>query len=125
MTKFLYSSNNLSIVYHQRVHHNLYLWYDTTSNPVALKLDLSLVCLSGVKLHAHKGAKTPLKSHFNFKQSQEMLQLWLISLVQLIEYETSSYFLHIFQINTAVCLIIYMFCKICERKCEPEIVLFL
>jgi hypothetical protein len=35
-----------------------------------------------------------------------MLQLWLISLVQLIEYETSSYFLNIFQINAAVCLFV-------------------
>ena len=30
------------------------------------------------------------------------------------EYETSPYFLQIFQINAAFCLIIYMFCKCCE-----------
>ena len=99
--------------------------YDTTSNLVALKLDLSLVCLSGVKLHAHNEAKNSLKSHFNFKQSQEIIILVNQSgrYVLLNEYETSPYFLQIFQINAAFCLIIYLFCKSYEPKCEPEIFL--
>ena len=37
-----------------------------------------------------------------------------IDLVQLNEYETNPYFLQIFQSNTTVCLIIYMFCKSCK-----------
>ena len=43
-------------------------------------------------------------------------------LVQLNEYETNPYFLQIFQSNTTVCLIIYVFCKSCKHGCEPEIV---
>ena len=47
----------------------------TTSNLVVLKLDLSLVCLSGVKLHAQSEVKTSVKSHLNFKLSQEIITL--------------------------------------------------
>ena len=39
-------------------------------------------------------------------------------MLQLNEYETDPYFLHFFQRNTTVCLIIHVFCK----SCEPEIV---
>ena len=42
--------------------------------------------------------------------------------LQLIKYATDPYFLHIFQSNTSVCLIISVFCKSCEPICEPEIV---
>ena len=34
-------------------------------------------------------------------------------------------FLNFFQSNTTVCLIIYVFCKICEPEREPEIVFVL
>ena len=44
-------------------------------------------------------------------------RLWLK--IQLNEYQTDPNFLQIFQINTTVCLIIYMFCK----SCEPDNVL--
>ena len=37
-------------------------------------------------------------------------------LVQLNKYETDPYFLQNFQSNTTVCLIIYTFCKVCERE---------
>ena len=47
--------------------------------------------------------------------------------VQLNKYETDPYLLQIFQSNTSVCLIIPVFCKICElnteHESEPEIVL--
>ena len=71
----------------------------------------NVICLS-----THQSQIT-IETHFYFTFK------WLL-LVQLNEYETDPYFLQLFQSNTAVCLIIYMFCKICERKCEPEIVLF-
>ena len=48
-------------------------------------------------------------------------QLWVL---QLNEYETDPHFLQFFQSNTTVCLTIYVFSKIFECKCEPEIVLF-
>ena len=48
-------------------------------------------------------------------------QLWVL---QLNEYETDPHFLQFFQSNSTVCLTTYVFCKIFERKCEPEIVLF-
>jgi hypothetical protein len=41
--------------------------------------------------------------------------------VQLNKYETDPYFLQIFQSDTTVCLIIFVFCKSCEPICEPEI----
>ena len=44
------------------------------------------------------------------------------SALQLNKYETDPYFLQIFQSNTTVCLIIYVFCKSCKHGCEPEIV---
>ena len=44
--------------------------------------------------------------------------------LQLNEYETSPYLFQFFQSNTTVCLTIYEFYKIFERKFEPEIVLF-
>ena len=43
--------------------------------------------------------------------------------IQLNEYETDPYFPHFFLSNMTVCLIIYVFCKICVQECEPEIVL--
>ena len=44
--------------------------------------------------------------------------------LQLNEYQTDPYFLQFLQSNLTVCLTIYMFCYIFERKCELEIVLF-
>ena len=43
--------------------------------------------------------------------------------VQLNKYKRDSYFLHIFQSNTSVCLIISVFYRSCEPICKPEIVL--
>ena len=42
-------------------------------------------------------------------------------IVQLNEYKTDPYFLHFFQSNMTVCLIIHVFCK----NCEPETVFVL
>ena len=50
-----------------------------------------------------------------------MGQPWVL---QLNEYETGPYLFQFFQSNTTVCLTIYEFYKIFERKFEPEIVLF-
>ena len=41
-------------------------------------------------------------------------------LVQLNKYETDPNFPQIFQSNTSVCLIISVFCKICELNTEHE-----
>ena len=41
--------------------------------------------------------------------------------LQLNEYDRDPYFLHFFQSNMTVCLIIHVFCK----SCEPEIVFVL
>ena len=43
--------------------------------------------------------------------------------IQLNKYETDPYFLQIFQRNTTVCLIIYLFCKSCEPELEIVFVL--
>ena len=61
----------------------------------------NVICLS-----THQSQIT-IETHFYFTFK------WLL-LVQLNEYETDPYFLQLFQSNTAVCLIIYMFCKSCE-----------
>ena len=41
--------------------------------------------------------------------------------LQLNKHDTDPDFHQIFQSNTSVCLIIFVFCKSCESICEPEI----